>query len=88
MNDEIFSKKVIRNLIIATAFFVLLTSTIFTVDQRQQALVLQFGEPIRLIQSAGLKFKMPFVQNVIYFDKRLLDFGFEFAPNYWGSEFE
>jgi membrane protease subunit HflC len=50
------------------AFF----SSFFTVDQTQQALVLQFGEPKRLINKPGLKFKIPFVQEVTYFDKRVL----------------
>jgi membrane protease subunit HflC len=46
----------------------------FTVNQAQQALVLQFGKPVRVVQDPGLNFKVPFVQNVIYFDRRLLDF--------------
>ena len=48
-------------------------SALFTVDQRQQALVLQFGEPKRVISEPGLWTKLPFVQNVIYYDKRVLD---------------
>ena len=47
--------------------------TLFTVQQTQQALVLQFGSPKRLITEPGLKYKIPFVQDVTYFDKRLLD---------------
>ena len=50
------------------------SSTLFTVDQARQALVLQFGEPVRVIENPGLNAKIPFVQNVVYFDKRLLDF--------------
>lgn len=49
-------------------------SSVFTVYQAQQAIVLQFGEPRRVVQEPGLHFKVPFVQNVITFDKRLLDF--------------
>jgi len=49
-------------------------SALFTVHQAQQAIVLQFGNPVRVIQEPGLKLKVPFVQNVVYFDKRLLDF--------------
>ncbi len=76
--DEFFqNKKLLRIVAISTLILVLLISTIFTVDQRQQALVLQFGEPVRLIKSAGLKFKMPFLQNVIFFDKRILDLGIQ-----------
>ena len=48
-------------------------SAAFTVHQTQQALVLQFGNPIRAIPEPGLHFKMPFVQNVEFFDRRILD---------------
>ena len=48
-------------------------SAAFTVHQTQQALVLQFGNPIKTVPEAGLHFKMPFVQNVEYYDRRILD---------------
>ncbi len=48
-------------------------NSLFTVHQTQQALVLQFGEPRDVVQDAGLHFKVPFVQNVITIDKRILD---------------
>ena len=47
--------------------------TLFTVDQTQQALVLEFGKPKREITDPGLHYKVPFIQNVEYFDKRILD---------------
>ena len=47
--------------------------TLFTVHQTQQALVLQFGEPKRVITKPGLNWKIPFIQNVDFFDKRILD---------------
>jgi len=49
-----------------------LLSSFFTVDQTQQALILQFGEPKRLVKEPGLNFKVPFIQEVTYFDKRVL----------------
>ena len=49
-------------------------SALFIVDQTQQALVLQFGQPRRVIGSPGLRIKRPFIENVIYYDNRLLDF--------------
>jgi membrane protease subunit HflC len=52
---------------------VLANSTMFTVHQASQALVLQFGKPVRVERDPGLKFKVPFVQNVEYFDRRILD---------------
>jgi modulator of FtsH protease HflC len=53
---------------------VLLFSSIFTVYQSQQALVVQFGNFVRTVKEPGLHLKMPFVQQVEYFDKRVLDF--------------
>jgi len=44
----------------------------FVVDETNQAIVLQFGDPIRIIRSPGLAAKLPFLQNVIFFDKRIL----------------
>ena len=44
----------------------------FTVNQTQQALVLQLGEPKRTIQELGLAFKLPFIQDVTYYEKRVL----------------
>jgi len=49
-------------------------NSVFIVHQTQQAIVLQFGDPRRVITEPGLKFKIPFVQDVIYYDNRLLDF--------------
>lgn len=48
-------------------------SSLFIVDQRQYALVMQFGKPIDVKDTPGLKVKLPFVQNIIYFDKRVQD---------------
>ena len=47
--------------------------TLFTVDQTQLAIVLEFGNPKRVIADPGLHYKIPFIQNVEYFDKRILD---------------
>jgi modulator of FtsH protease HflC len=48
-------------------------SSLFIVDQTETALLLQFGRPVRVITQPGLQVKIPFVQNVVFFDKRLLD---------------
>ena len=48
-------------------------TTMFTVNEIQQAIILQFGDPKRVIQKAGLNFKIPFVQNVVLLDKRILN---------------
>jgi membrane protease subunit HflC len=49
-------------------------STLFTVDQTEQVLITQFGQPIRIITEPGLHAKVPFIQTVISFDRRLLDY--------------
>ncbi len=49
-------------------------SAIFTVDEREQALVLRFGDPRRTVDEPGLNVKVPFVDEVRYFDKRILDY--------------
>lgn len=56
--------------VVAAGFLV--KGSVFTVHQAQQALVVQFGDPRRVILEPGLNFKIPFVQDVIYFDKRIL----------------
>ena len=48
--------------------------SVFTVDERETAIVLQFGQPKQVYTDAGLKFKLPFpIQDVRYFDKRILE---------------
>jgi modulator of FtsH protease HflC len=49
-------------------------SPFFILDLTQTAIVVQLGEPKRTVTEPGLKFKFPFVQEVTYFDKRLLDY--------------
>ena len=53
---------------------VLATSSLFIVDQTEEALVLQFGQPQRVIRQPGLWVKRPFIENVTFFENRLLDF--------------
>ena len=60
--------------VLAGAAIVITLSAAFIVDQREQVLVLQFGDPKRVIQEPGLNFKIPFIQQTVRFDKRLLDF--------------
>ena len=56
----------------AAGVLVLLGAMIFTVDQRQHAIVFQLGEVREVISEPGLYFKWPMIQNVRYFDKRIL----------------
>jgi modulator of FtsH protease HflC len=50
----------------------------YTVPQWQQAIVVQLGEPVRTVQEPGLYFKLPLIQDVLYFDRRLL--AYDAAP--------
>ena len=65
------SFRVATTAIILAGAFVLYNSA-FTVNQTQQALVLQLGDPKRTIQEPGLAFKLPFIQDVTYYEKRVL----------------
>lgn len=58
--------------IIAVAIIVLISQSFYKVDQTQSALVIQLGKPVKTVSEPGLNFKKPFVQKVVYFDKRLL----------------
>ena len=49
-------------------------SCFFTMNERQQGLVLQFGEPKRVIKESGLHFKIPLIQNVVRYDRRILEY--------------
>ena len=49
-------------------------NALFTMNEREQGLVLQFGEPKRVIKSTGLHFKIPLIQNIVRYDKRILEY--------------
>jgi membrane protease subunit HflC len=59
-------------IIIIVAILFLANLSLFIVDETKQAIVLQFGKPIRVISEPGLNFKLPFIQNVVFFEDRLL----------------
>ena len=58
----------------AALAFIVWTSVFFTVPVWMQAVVVQLGDPVRTITEPGLYMKVPFIQDVLYFDKRLLDY--------------
>lgn len=60
-------------LFIIVALAVTLYSSLYIVKETERALVLQFGEVVDVEETPGLKFKLPFIQNVLYFDNRVLD---------------
>ena len=55
-------------LVVATIYF-----SVFIVKEVNQAIVLQFGDPKRIIMNPGINFKIPFIQNVVFLDKRILN---------------
>jgi len=57
---------------IIIAIFVLVFFSVFVVKEINQAIVLQFGDPKRIITTPGLQVKIPFIQNVVYLDRRIL----------------
>ncbi len=60
-------------LLIILILLILITNfSFFVVDETKQAIILQFGKPIKAIQEAGLHMKIPFIQNVVFFEGRLL----------------
>ena len=59
--------------VLAIVALLLLSGSLFTVRQTQQALVLQFGEPKKVMRDPGLHFKLPIVQDVFFYDSRVLD---------------
>lgn len=63
--------------ILALGVVIVLANSLFVVEQREEAIVLRFGQPVRVIHrpaagGAGLNFKQPFVENVVKFDRRNL----------------
>ena len=63
--------KILLPLIIVIAAVIFFS--VFIVKEVNQAIVLQFGDPKRIITKPGLNFKIPFIQNVVYLDKRILN---------------
>jgi len=69
------NNKIQKYIIISVVALIVLGNAIFVVDQRSQALVVQFGEVVRVINKPGIKMKIPLMQEVMFFDKRILDLG-------------
>lgn len=66
------SLKIALGVVVAAVLLVVVNS-VYVVQQTEQAIVLQFGNPVRVVKDAGLKFKIPFIQNVVFYDNRLLN---------------
>ena len=67
-------KNLIIIIVITILGIILITNVLFTVSETEQAIITQFGEPVRsAIKTAGLKVKIPFIQKVHYFEKRIME---------------
>ena len=65
-----------RNIIVVLILFIVFlafTGAFFVVNETKQAIVLQFGEPRQVISEPGLQFKIPFIQDAIFLDSRMLN---------------
>jgi membrane protease subunit HflC len=60
-------------LVVLLLVLIVVYSSVFTVQQTEQALVVRLGEPVKVVTEPGLNFKAPFVDSVISIDKRILD---------------
>ena len=63
--------KILGGIIVAIGVLIFLS--VIIVKEVNQAIILQFGDPKRIITKPGLNFKIPFIQNVVYLDKRILN---------------
>jgi membrane protease subunit HflC len=68
------SRGVLAAIALAFVVFVVASASLFTVGQTEQVLITEFGQPKGVITLPGLHVKVPFVQTVISFDRRLLDY--------------
>jgi len=59
--------------VVVLAVIILLSSSLYTVDQREQVVITQFGEPVRVVKDPGIHIKTPFIQTLRTFDKRVLE---------------
>ena len=66
----------VRNIIVVLVLFIVFltfTGAFFVVNETKQAIVLQFGEPRQVISEPGLQFKIPFIQDAVFLDSRMLN---------------
>jgi len=71
------SKFVVPAIFAAVLLVIAALNAFFIVGQTERGLVLEFGKAVRVENEPGLKMKVPFIQNVVFFDNRLIDFNAE-----------
>ncbi len=67
-------KSLIIGAVVIAAVLIVGSSALFTIQETEQGIVLQFGDPKQVVTEPGLHFKVPFIQNVVIYDKRVLEF--------------
>jgi modulator of FtsH protease HflC len=77
------SKFLVSLVFVVLAF---LTQALYTVDQRESIIVFQLGEVVRTVDTPGINFKIPFVQNIRRFDKRIQTLDTPVAENFATAE--
>ena len=71
------NNKIIFPIIAIIVAIIFLANMLFVVEQTEQAVIFQFGQPVKVIKEPGLNVKMPFIQNVLHFDSRLQEINTE-----------
>lgn len=71
------NNKIILPILVLVIAIVFAFNMLFVVEQTEQAVVFQFGQPVRTIKEPGLNVKMPFIQNVLHFDNRIQEINTE-----------
>lgn len=64
--------RIIPAVVVVLLTLLIVSMSVFTVDQRQAAIVFQLGEVVHVVKDPGIKFKVPLLQTVRYFDRRIL----------------
>lgn len=68
------SQKIIIAIVLLIVIVVVLLNSLFTIDETEQAIITHLGKYVRTVTEPGLKFKIPFLQSVIRFEKRVLEY--------------
>jgi membrane protease subunit HflC len=68
------SPKIIATIVLLIVVVIVLASSLFTVDEKEQAIVTQLGRPVRDVNQPGLHYRIPFIQKVHKFESRVLEY--------------
>lgn len=79
-------KKLIPIVLVLAILLIAANLVFFTVDETEQVIVVQFGDPVKVVTEPGLNFKIPFIQNIRYFETRVLEYDAEPKEIYTADE--